>query len=76
MRFVSHTRNEVLLALSQGKSVFALDTGSDGDDDVLIGTEEECRQDVMTFHKLEHWFEDWTLSPVINTLATLVVRKA
>lgn len=73
MRFVSHTRSEILLTLAQGKSVWALDTGNDGDDDVLIGTEEECRQDVMTWHTAKNWPESWTLSPVT---ADLVTQKA
>jgi hypothetical protein len=36
MNFKSHSKEEILKALSEGKKVFALDTGSAGEDDILI----------------------------------------
>lgn len=45
----SYTRSEILAAYARGQEVFALDTGDDGGDDVIIGTEDECWDQVSDF---------------------------
>jgi predicted RNA-binding Zn-ribbon protein involved in translation (DUF1610 family) len=77
MRFISHTRRAVIAALTKGEPVFALNSGSAGEDDVLIGTEEECRNDTLSYISPDGvspedmaWPEGWTLTPVTLELVT------
>jgi hypothetical protein len=60
-RYKSHTRQEVMKALQEGKKVYILDTGAAGQDDVLIGTREECVADTLAFFGLDELPEDWKL---------------
>lgn len=64
MRFVSHTRETVAAALAAGEPVWELDTGSSGNDDVLIGALSDVRADVLTHHDRAEWPERWTLTRV------------
>ena len=68
MNSVSHTNEVILKAFADGEPVFALDTGSDGADDILIGAEPEIWQDIQ--HSLDCQGADrdipehWTLEPI------------
>jgi hypothetical protein len=50
MNYRSHTQEEIRDAIARGTEVWVLDTGSDGQDDVLIGSREEVFQDICSFH--------------------------
>ena len=55
-RFQSHTPEEILNALHEGKRIFVLDTPT-GDDDVLVGESSwEVALDVAYYHE---FFEDY-----------------
>lgn len=47
MNYRSHTREDIEAALTAGQEVWMLDTGNDGEDDVLIGTYEEVLADIQ-----------------------------
>jgi len=66
MNIRSHSKKQILDAQQAGQTVFALDTGDYGEDDVLIGTEAECRADVMNYHDLDSWPEGWELNEVTD----------
>ena len=63
-RSKSHTDSEIERALKKGIPVWKLDTGTDGEDDVLIGEIESVRAEILGFHELEEMREDWTLERV------------
>jgi len=64
MNFKSHTRGEVARAIMQGQEVWALDTGNDGNDDVLIGSKQETIDCLLAHHELDELPGHWTLDPV------------
>ena len=65
MNYRSHTKEEVIEALKQGKKVFALDTGNYGEDDVLIGgTMEEALADVLSHQEWAELPEGWELREI------------
>lgn len=45
----SHSKQQISDAFANGSEVWFLDTGDDGDDDILIGTEEECWAAISDF---------------------------
>ena len=68
MNFKSHTKEEILSALRDGKEVYVLDTGNDGEDDVLIGGFRDVMRDIVEYHEIDilpdHWglrLLDWDL---------------
>jgi len=63
MRYRSHTEEEVRDAVAKGTQVWALDTGADGEDDVLIGSREEVFQDICSLHDSSEFPPHWTLTP-------------
>ena len=62
MNYRSHTRSKITKALKAGLEVWALDTGNDGEDDVLIGTWEEVEGDTLSHHELIELPDHWTLT--------------
>lgn len=62
--FKSHAPEAIAQALEAGLAVYVLDTGNDGEDDTLIGSEEEIRNDILTHHDLDALPAHWTLSRV------------
>jgi hypothetical protein len=68
MDFKSHTKEEIKKAISEGKKVFALDTGNAGEDDILIADTNETRQDVLedvlAHHEVSELPEGWTLEEI------------
>jgi len=65
MTLRSHTAEEILDAYMRGETICALDTGTHGQDDVLIGSLEDCRQDVIDTEGRDVFNEDgWTLSEI------------
>lgn len=64
MNYRSHTEEEIRDALARGARVWALDTGSDGEDDVLIGSREDVFQDICSFHDgISEMPPHWRLKP-------------
>jgi len=63
MNYRSHTGGEIRDALARGAQVWVLDTGPDGEDDVLIGSREDVFQDVCSFHELGELPPHWSLKP-------------
>jgi hypothetical protein len=68
MNFKSHSKEEILKALSEGKKLFVLDTGSAGEDDILIAEHGEGREDVLAdvlaHHEMAELPEDWYLEEI------------
>lgn len=65
MNFKSHSKEEIQQALSRGEPVFELDTGTSGEDDVLIGgTEGECLADICAYHEVDKLPKGWTLRQI------------
>lgn len=63
MSYRSHTEEEIRDAITKGAQVWALDTGSDGENDVLIGSREEVFQDICSFHDVTELPPHWSLTP-------------
>jgi len=63
MRYRSHTVEEIRDAVAKGAQVWALDTGPDGEDDVLIGSREDVFQDICSFHDIIEFPDHWSLVP-------------
>jgi len=61
MNFRSHSRAEVAAALAEGKEAWMLDTGSQGDDDVLIGDKGEVTRDLLDYFDVPSLPEGWSL---------------
>jgi hypothetical protein len=63
LRYRSHTEKEIRDAIAKGARVWVLDTGSDGEDDVLIGTREDVFQDICSLHDIREFPAHWRLQP-------------
>ena len=63
MRYRSHTKEEIRDAVAKGVQVWALDTGPDGADDVLIGKREDVFQDLCSLHDFSEFPPHWHLKP-------------
>ena len=61
MQFRSHSPAQVAEAIAEGEQAWALDTGSHGDDDVLIGGFEEVLSDILDYFELSDLPEGWSL---------------
>jgi len=61
MNYKSHTRGEIRSALAEGKEVYTLDTGSAGEDDVLIGSADEVIADILNHHEIPTMPEGWII---------------
>ena len=68
MNFKSHSREKIEKALSEGKRVFVLETGSAGEDDILIAEPGEGREDVLAdvlaYHEMAELPEGWCLEEI------------
>jgi len=63
MNYRSHTLEEIREAIARGAQVWALHTGPDGEDDVLIGSREDVFQDICSFHDISELPPHWSLKP-------------
>ena len=61
----SYSQDDLLAAVNENREVWALDTGNDGEDDILIGSREEVEEmiihDRMARGLGEKLPEHWTL---------------
>jgi len=64
MQFRSHSPAQVAEAIAEGEQAWALDTGSHGDDDVLLGPLEEVTGDVLDYFELEALPSGWELTRI------------
>lgn len=65
MNYKSHSKNLIDGALKMGVPVYALNTGTDGEDDVLIGTRLEIIEDLCIHYELIELPAHWTLEEVV-----------
>jgi len=63
MRYRSHTEEEIRIAVAKGARVWALDTGADDEDDVLIGSRKDVFQDICSLHDFSEFPPHWHLKP-------------
>ena len=70
--FRSFSVAECQAAQAQGRILYALDTGNDGEDDVLIAQSDETREDIihdiLHHHELTTFPEYWSLDRVDWTI--------
>ena len=64
--YISHTVSQIADALCGGVEVWFLCTGDDNKDDLLIGTEERCLQDVLADIGRDTLPADWLLVRVTS----------
>ncbi len=64
MRLKSWTKKEIKQALAAGKPVFELDTSNEDEDDVLIGTWEQCLEEILDYYEVDDLPENWTLTQI------------
>ena len=63
MNYRNHTEEEIRDAIAKGAQVWVLDTGPDGEDDVLIGSREDVFQDICSFQGISELPVHWHLKP-------------
>lgn len=63
MKYRSHTEEEIRNAVAEGAQAWVLDTGSDGEDDVLIGSREDVFQDICALRDINEFPTHWHLKP-------------
>lgn len=66
MNYRSHMKAEVIEALKKGEKVWRLDTGTAGEDDVLIGNYDDALADVLSHHELAELPEGWEIIELID----------
>lgn len=65
MTLRSRTAKEILAAFRRGEQIWRLDSGAHGSDDVLIGSKEECLQDVIDNEGRDVFSDDgWILAEI------------
>lgn len=74
MQYRSHSERYVMEQLERGRQAFVLETGSDNQDDVLIGDLKSCREDLED-HCEGVIPSHWTLSE-LYCQPQRVVRKS
>lgn len=58
----SHTGKELIAAYLAGKKIWILNSGTSGNDDIVIGEKyEEIMTELLEFHGLEKMPENWKL---------------
>jgi hypothetical protein len=57
----SHTKDRIDEALCNGEEVWELDTGNDGEDDVLIGSRSAVVFDLCSYYEVDELPAHWTL---------------
>jgi len=63
MNYRSHSREEIRDAIARGAAVWVLDTGPDGEDDVLIGNREAVFRTICSFNDITELPPHWHLKP-------------
>ncbi len=69
MALKSHTKAELETyaaeAAARGEpfELWKLDTGNDGDDDVLFGSYRDVMTEILAYHELDELRSHWTLEP-------------
>jgi len=64
MNFRSHSKKEIQEAQKHGKKIWMLDTGTYGEDDMLIGEKEEVFGDILCYYEIEKLPDGWTLEEI------------
>jgi hypothetical protein len=64
MDYKSHSAEELRAAQAAGLPIYRLSTNNSGDDDVLIGTYEECFAAILHHHDIDDLRPGWTLDVV------------
>lgn len=59
----SHSNDELVAAFLAGDQIWELDTGNDGEDDVLIGSKQEVEADLCHHFEFEELPGHWDLTP-------------
>jgi hypothetical protein len=67
-RSKSHTVDELLKALYDGERICRLDSGSSGEDDLLIGDAHDVDVDVCSHFEIEEIPEGWEIADVTEFL--------
>ena len=57
----SHTPDEIRQALLDGEEIWEFDSGNDGEDDILIGSQKEVEIDLCRYFEIDTFRPDWTL---------------
>ena len=58
----SHTKAEIWQALLDGEEIWEFDSGNDGEDDILIGSQKEVEIDLCRYFEIDALRSDWTLA--------------
>lgn len=66
MKLKSHTKEQILNAYQNGKSIWELDTGNDGEDDTLIGSKEEVIFDILSYCEMDEMPNYWTITQITH----------
>lgn len=74
MKFRSHMPRTLYVAALKGKQIWALDTGEQGEDDTLIGTEAEVINDILHHHDLDHFPDTWSIDKLDNASVTAELK--
>lgn len=65
MNLRSNTVAQLRSAIAEGNRLYALDTATDGEDDVLYGMDrQEVVNDILFHHDLAEWSDRWTLEEI------------
>lgn len=64
----SYSVDQLLKAADQGQTLFWFDSGTSGNDDILIGwpgeIEDDIQRELMEFYELSEWPNWWTLEEI------------
>jgi hypothetical protein len=66
MNLRSHSASTILDALADGLPVWMLDTGNDGEDDVLIGDYQDVVADILDHFDLDELPDHWSLERLVS----------
>ena len=58
----SHTLDEIRQALLDGEEIWEFDSGNDGEDDILVGSQKEVEIDLCRYFEIDALRSDWTLT--------------
>ena len=64
MNYRSHDKHDIHRAILNGQPVYVLDTGSDGEDDVLIGNLADVTFDLCHHFEVSNLPDNWLLYPL------------
>ena len=60
----SYTKKELIDAQKTGQKLWKLDTVNSGEDDILIGEQEDIIEDICHYHEIDFLPENWTLTKI------------